>query len=187
MDAAKRQLWVTRMQLPAELQQQRATQQEVAGGRRNNPRGKRVWPLAPTPRHRKALRRTLESAAAESPGGRLVELELSERYGVATFESERTARGACDRLETMEVEWTAAQRSTIGGGAGATALDAAGRCVVDYRPAFLEPQRAESLQQELLDATAWVGVKPQLPQGSRQPRQVSRLPTVPTASESFGG
>ena len=68
-----------------------------------------------------------------------------------------------------------------------TALDAAGRCVVDYRPAFLEPQRAESLQQELLDATAWVGVKPQLPQGSRQPRQVSRLPTVPTASESFGG
>ena len=187
MDAAKRQLWVTRMQLPAELQQQRATQQEVAGGRRNNPRGKRVWPLAPTPRHRKALRRTLESAAAESPGGRLVELELSERYGVATFESERTARGACDRLETMEVEWTAAQRSTIGGGAGATALDAAGRCVVDYRPAFLEPQRAESLQQELLDATAWVGVKPQLPQGSRQPRQVSRLPTVPTASESLEG
>ena len=176
------------MQLPAELQQQqRETQQEVAGGRRNNPRGKRVWPLAPTPRHRKALRRTLESAAAESPGGRLVELELSERYGVATFESERTARGACDRLETMEVEWTAAQRSTIGGGAGATTLDAAGRCVVDYRPAFLEPQRAESLQQELLDATAWVGVKPQLPQGSRQPRQVCYMADDPSMSYEYGG
>ena len=96
-------IWVTRVVLPEELVGRHAT--TVAGGRRNNPRGKRCWPLCPTETHGHALRRTLVAAAAElgREGARLVRLELRERFGVATFDSALVATAVCEALEATEV------------------------------------------------------------------------------------
>ena len=100
-------IWVTRIVLPEELVGRHST--TVAGGRRNNPRGKRCWPLCPTETHGHALRRTLVAAAAElgREGARLVRLELRERFGVATFDSAVVATAVCEALEATEVLWTA--------------------------------------------------------------------------------
>jgi hypothetical protein len=113
-------IWVTRVVLPEELVGRHAT--TVAGGRRNNPRGKRCWPLCPTETHGHALRRTLVVAAAElgREGARLVRLELRERFGIATFDSAVVANAVCEALEATEVPWTATLRTLGPGFAGLT-------------------------------------------------------------------
>ena len=180
---AARSLWITRMQLPSELAA--AADSGVAGGRRNNPRGKRVWPICPGPRHRSALRATLQRAA-EAVSGSVDRLRLYERYGIATFDSEATARAVCGALEATEVQWTTAQRSADSGGPGTTTLDAAGACLVDFEPQFLDADVAIKLQEGLLDGTPWVGAKPDLPP-ERQPRQVCYMADDDSMAYTYGG
>jgi hypothetical protein len=172
---AARSLWVTRVQLPSELAQS-VNQRDgggtvVTGGRRNNPRGKRVLPLCPSATHHDALQSLLARAANDS-AGRLERLEVSARYGVATFDSAETAESVSERLEATEVQWTAKQRHANCGGPGTTALDAQASCLIDFVPDFLSGDAADALFRELLCDTPWSGAKGELVPEDRQPRQV---------------
>jgi hypothetical protein len=195
-------IWLTRVELPQDLPGN--TAEGVAGGRRDNPRGKRVWPLCPTAAHERSLRRTLRAAASGARGcsdgrcndegtgggirgdtggdtcaGRVVQhedsfsLALHERFAIATFPSDATARVACYNLESMEAQWTAQGRASAGGGEGVAVLDREGRCFVDYRPQFMARPQADALLQLLHLETPWVGVRAAAQAGKkRQPRQV---------------
>eukprot|EP01063_Lacrimia_lanifica_P037364 TRINITY_DN7645_c0_g1_i1.p1 TRINITY_DN7645_c0_g1~~TRINITY_DN7645_c0_g1_i1.p1 ORF type:complete len:543 (+),score=90.35 TRINITY_DN7645_c0_g1_i1:211-1839(+) len=171
--AGGRSIWITRVLLPEDLVGKRpgdAAATAVAGGRRNNPRGKRVWPLCPSAAHERALRRTLAAAAG---GGELTGVDLRTRFAVATYDSEGTARRACESLEAMEVLWTAAGRACLAGGEGTAVLDRAGRCAVDYRAKFLPRAAAAALLQTLHAETPWAGVRTAAQAGQkRQPREV---------------
>ena len=170
-----RSLWVTRVQLPSELaqsvHQSDSGSTVVTGGRRNNPRGKRVWPLCPSVTHHDALQSLLERAANAS-AGRLERLEVSGRCGVATFDTAETAESVSEQLEAMEVQWTTKQRHANCGGPGTTALDAQASCLIDFAPDFLSDDAADALFRELLRDTPWSGAKGELVPEQRQPRQV---------------
>ena len=93
-------LWVTRMVLAAEAAAAAAAAggAAVAGGRRSNPRGKRTWPVCPTPAHEAALRLALARAAG-GVAADSIKLELMGRYALATFGTAEAAAAAGERLE----------------------------------------------------------------------------------------
>ena len=176
-------IWVTRVELPQHLAG--ADEQRVAGGRRNNHRGKRVWPLCPTAVHRHMLHQAVHAACTS---GRLLGLELNERYGIACFDTAETAQVVCRKLEAMELEWVRTGRSSTGGGAGVMVLDREGRCVVDYRPEFLPQDQADTLLQRLGCETRWAGVRTAAQAGNkRQPRQVCYYADSPEMRYHFNG
>ena len=84
LSSACASIWITRVQLPQELSQGKLPRSSIAGGRRNNPRGKRVWPLCPTAPHHIALQEALRTAAE---GAELRDLTIGERFGIATFDN----------------------------------------------------------------------------------------------------
>ena len=184
-DRLARLLWVTRVQLPCE---QTRAGDGITGGRRNNPRGKRVWPLCSQyagDHLRTELQSMLEQAAA-GVAGRLEQLDIFERYGLAMFDSETTATSVSERLEAMEVQWTTNQRRADSGGPGTTALDAQGTCLVDFVPEFISHSAADALFQDLLCNTAWKGAKSELPP-EVQPRQVCYMADDDSLAYTYGG
>ena len=185
-DRLARSLWVTRVQLPSE---QGRAGDVITGGRRNNPRGKRVWPICSqyaADHLRTQLQSMLEEAAAAGGAGRLEQLEVFERYGLAAFDSEATAKSVSERLEAMEVQWTTKQRRADCGGPGTTALDPQGTCLIDFIPDFLSVDAADTLYQDLLCNTSWIGAKSELPP-EVQPRQVCYMADDDTLAYSYSG